>query len=536
MSRRRPCLLVVSLGLVLASSVEALTPEDLRQAVDSSVYLKVSRVFRSTYFPTTGSGFFVHPDGYLLTNWHVIADQIEVPLDGRIREVTTKVLSIEAVLHSGTPDERVVRARVVSRDRTHDLALLQVDAAAPAWLDVQRPPEVGLTDPVWVVGYPFGGLLSLDRGQAVGADEPNPEVTVNAGMVTSLRHDDRGRLASIQTDAAVNPGNSGGALLNADGRVVGVVNAGISGGQGIGFAIAPSVIEGFVRSRAVRVRFDPDVVLSPPQPIRITVTPILADGTQRDGEIRVEVEGMPRVTIPLEPAPDNGWQATLELPEAFGSEDAPDKVFVIVELRSHEGTEPLVRRYALDRISPDTLAALSAQRDANDVMADRRALSNEVALKDHAATMRRDSKRLSDVASSLELEREPDGSIRIDQGAVDRLGNPLLRRLPPERYEHLPDPTLRRIAETYDIMSLGMAELERYERLLTNYQSSRIPEERELARRYAQHLRQYRGPITTGLQQSRERAYREGLVWCITDEKWYLEHAIPETCDSTRRP
>ena len=536
MSRRRSRVMAVSLGLVLASSAHALTPEALQRAVASSVYLKVSRVFRSTYFPTTGSGFFVHPDGYLLTNWHVIADQIEIPLDGTLREVNTKVLSIEAVLHSGTPNERVVRARVVSRDRTHDLALLQVDTAAPAWLDVEQPLEVGLTDSVWVVGYPFGGLLSLDRGAAAGADESNPEVTVNAGMVTSLRHDEQGRLASIQTDAAVNPGNSGGALLNADGRAVGVVNATISGGQGIGFAIAPGVVERFVRSRAVRVQFDPDVVLSPPQPIRITVTPVLARGTQRGGVIRVETEGMPRIEVPLEPTVDDRWQATLELPEAFGSDAAPDKVFVTVELRSGEAIEPLVRRYALDRISRDTIAGLSAQRDATDVMTDRRTLSNEVALKDHAAAMRRDSKRLSDVAGSLELEREPDGSIRIDQDAVDRLGNPLLRRLPPERYEHLPDATLRRIAETYDIMRLGMAELERYERLLANYQNSRVPRERELAGQYARHLQQYRAPITTGLEQSRERAFREGLVWCLTDERWYLEHAVPTDCESTSRP
>lgn len=151
-----------------------------------------------------GSGVIFTPDGYVLTNNHVIsgADDIQV------------------MLHDG----RVAHAKVIGTDPDTDLAVLKIDAGTLPTTQVDPdPPRVG--DVVLAIGNPFG------IGQ-----------TVTMGIVSALQR----QLALspyedfIQTDAAINSGNSGGALVNAEGQLVGINTAMLehdTGAQGIGFAI-----------------------------------------------------------------------------------------------------------------------------------------------------------------------------------------------------------------------------------------------------------------------------------------------------------
>ncbi len=152
-----------------------------------------------------GSGVIVDPKGYIITNYHVVsqASQVEVDL----------------------PDQRVVAATVVGADKLSDIAVLKIQAdglTAASWGDSDKL-EVG--DPVLAIGNPFG----LAR-------------TVTAGIISAKgRHaviEDLSYQDFLQTDAAVNPGNSGGPLVNMQGHVVGI-NTAIVGPtyQGIGFAI-----------------------------------------------------------------------------------------------------------------------------------------------------------------------------------------------------------------------------------------------------------------------------------------------------------
>ena len=152
-----------------------------------------------------GSGVVIDKGGYIVTNFHVVrqASQIDVDL----------------------ADGRVVPAKVVGTDKLSDLAVLKIHAdglEAASWGDSDKI-EVG--DPVLAIGNPFG----LTR-------------TVTAGIVSGKgRHDvleDLSYLDFLQTDAAVNPGNSGGPLVDMQGHVIGI-NTAIVGPtyQGISFAI-----------------------------------------------------------------------------------------------------------------------------------------------------------------------------------------------------------------------------------------------------------------------------------------------------------
>ncbi|WP_380165469.1 S1C family serine protease [Jannaschia sp. R86511] len=168
-----------------------------------------------------GSGVVIDEQGHVLTNNHVVATAAG---GGQVRVTLS--------------DGRVLAAEIVGLDPSTDLAVLQL-ADAPDDLTVAelgRSEDVQVGDPVMAIGNPLGlsgtvttGIVSaLDRPvttQSVGVASGEPVVT-----------------AAVQTDAAVNPGNSGGPLVDAQGRVVGINSsiAGLSGGSGsigLGFAI-----------------------------------------------------------------------------------------------------------------------------------------------------------------------------------------------------------------------------------------------------------------------------------------------------------
>ena len=162
------------------------------------------RGFRGDEVEGMGSGVIVDEAGYVLTNYHVIAGATEV----------------EVHLSDGRP----VSGEVVGRDETTDLALLKIDAhglTAASWGDSD---ELEVGDQVLAVGNPFGLDGTVTAGIISAKERP---------AATSMAHHD-----FLQTDAAVNPGNSGGPLVNLNGDIVGI-NTAIVGDtyRGISFAI-----------------------------------------------------------------------------------------------------------------------------------------------------------------------------------------------------------------------------------------------------------------------------------------------------------
>ena len=163
---------------------------------------------RNRVSQSLGSGVVVSPDGYILTNNHVVGDagaQVSVVL----------------------PDKRELKAKIIGVDQWTDIALLKIDARGLPVLPWGDSSKLKVAEWVLAIGNPF----QLSQ-------------TVTLGIVSALGRSLEGQLANyedfIQTDAAINPGNSGGALVNARGELVGINTAIFSetgGYQGIGFAI-----------------------------------------------------------------------------------------------------------------------------------------------------------------------------------------------------------------------------------------------------------------------------------------------------------
>lgn len=206
---------VVSVS-VIQTKVVATSP--FFSPFDDSFFRDFFRDFAPEYYykkrvKNLGSGIIINPDGYVLTNEHVVAHATDI-------DVTV-------------PDSRQYKARIVATDVPRDLALLKIDDEQLPFARIGNSDDLMIGEWVIALGNPFGFML----------EDTRPTVTVGVvsalGRMIKSTHQDRLYKNMIQTDAAINPGNSGGPLVNVLGEVVGVNTAIFTtggGSEGIGFA------------------------------------------------------------------------------------------------------------------------------------------------------------------------------------------------------------------------------------------------------------------------------------------------------------
>ena len=171
-----------------------------------------------------GSGFVLSSRGEVVTNAHVITSG-----EGADSRPASDVYVEFA-------DSNKVPARVIGRDLDADVALLEVDPAGLSLrpLPLGRSAAIRVGEPVAAIGSPFGERQSLSVGVVSAVDRSIRSLTA---------FDIPG---AIQTDAAVNPGNSGGPLVNARGQVIGInqqIRSSTGGGEGVGFAVPIDVVK-----------------------------------------------------------------------------------------------------------------------------------------------------------------------------------------------------------------------------------------------------------------------------------------------------
>lgn len=202
------------LNAVFRSSTPTSFTEPAQQAIEAVVFIrslqkiKDDRFFSDSYSADTGSGVIISEDGYIATNFHVVegATDVEVMLN----------------------NNKEYKAKIVGTDPNTDLALLKIEEQALPFLIFGNSDSLQVGEWVMAVGNPFK-LQSTVTAGIVSAKGRNINILENRGIESF-----------IQTDAAVNPGNSGGALVNTRGQLMGI-NAAIislSGGyEGFSFAI-----------------------------------------------------------------------------------------------------------------------------------------------------------------------------------------------------------------------------------------------------------------------------------------------------------
>ncbi len=232
--------LVVLSGPTVAD--DALPVETLTRLKSATVFLKLD----AGKVAARGSGFVIRTEGqtaYIVTNNHVV----DLTPKGQTRPAVLN-WPVTVVFNSGARDEQSLVGQVIAADPRRDLAIVKVAGlkAPPPMIDLSRPAELVETMPVYILGFPLGELLATNQG--------NPAITVGKGSVASLRNNERGELATVQVAGDMTPGNSGGPVVDAQGRLVGVTAATIRGAT-IGFAIPAATLIQNLKGRVLDHHF-----------------------------------------------------------------------------------------------------------------------------------------------------------------------------------------------------------------------------------------------------------------------------------------
>jgi serine protease Do len=261
---------------------EALSVVDIVKKVSPATVAVRAEVSYSAYGQTgvaegSGTGFIISEDGYIVTNHHVIegAEKVEVLIPGQ---------------------KDYVAAEIVGYDAQTDMAVLQVDEKDLPFVTMGDSDSLEVGELAVAIGNPFGDLAGTVTVGVISAQDRTVSIQ---GSTYSL----------LQTDASINSGNSGGPLVNSYGEVIGITNAKVSEGEGIGFAIPVNAIKtviedivnnGYVKGRPLLgvsvITVDAATAETYGWPTGAYVRVIVKDGAAdlagiEVGDIIVEIEG-----------------------------------------------------------------------------------------------------------------------------------------------------------------------------------------------------------------------------------------------------
>lgn len=251
------------------------------------------------------SAFCIDPLGIFVTNHHVVED-------------LGIGASVKLIMQSSESDEWVLTAEVVSLNKTNDLAILKAysipnDKKLTA-LELARTPNLYETMDLVAFGFPFGKQLTVKKGS-------NPSISVNVGKLTAIRKEN-GLVELIQLDASLNPGNSGGPVVDQKGKVVGIVSFGMLA-SGVNFAIPveklwPMIKTPYYTIDASGLLLDPYV----PSTVRLGLISMQADIPDLTAEIWCWCLGSDdKKVVPLKTLENNQFEGVVSV-----SSDDPKKI------------------------------------------------------------------------------------------------------------------------------------------------------------------------------------------------------------------
>ncbi|MBX3475547.1 MAG: trypsin-like peptidase domain-containing protein [Planctomycetes bacterium] len=206
---------------------DAMSPDTLKRVQEAAVFITSRYQFEGVAtLIGYGSGFVVDPSGLVVTNRHVVEA-------GRVRVASVnadpvwgQLQSVKVRLSSGTAATKEYDAQVLTMfEMPFDLALLRITPDAPlSSLELGDEEKLSLTQRVWAAGFPQGAAMEdwLDENVLLSRNPNGPDLSIRGGEVASMRRDALGKVKLLETTCPTEHGNSGGPLLDALGRVVGI--------------------------------------------------------------------------------------------------------------------------------------------------------------------------------------------------------------------------------------------------------------------------------------------------------------------------
>ena len=378
------CCVLVCLALTTiiprSYSDESLPAEMVQQLKDATVYIKTE----IGPIKMTGTGFVIEVTGdtaLIATNQHVIAKPAELKqggyipgLRGRDRLALMRIQqalavaesAVTVVFNSGTPNEQVIKAELLGGLEEPDLAVMRVTGikSPPRAVRFEQTVAPFETMSLYILGFPFGEALATNNG--------NPTITIGKGSISSIRNDSSGKLSKLQIDGALNPGNSGGPVVDSKGNLVGIAVQTIQGSN-IGLAIPPaelaSLLEGRVGKPMVvvgkteagtRPVYQISVPIIDPKRRLRSVSLRYIDGaaaidSSKSAELQLPPQGLQNLDLAVK-----GANATAELPLGSSTEQSARDVTVQAMIVNADGKTiyqpPFVIKVAAPQIATTTIA------------------------------------------------------------------------------------------------------------------------------------------------------------------------------------
>lgn len=240
--------IAISISCVLVLSYGSIVAQD-RSIIEKG---KASVALVEAGASGNATAFCIDPLGIFVTNHHVVD---EIGLGGNVK----------LIMNSSETNEWELMAEVASLDSASDLALLRAysiptDKKLVA-LEIAREPNLFETMNLVAFGFPFGKQLTVEKGS-------NPSISVSVGKLTAIRRE-KGAVELIQLDATLNPGNSGGPVIDETGKVVGIVSFGVLS-SGVNFAIPVEKLIPMLRTPFLTLDA-PGLILDPFSPCEVKV-------------------------------------------------------------------------------------------------------------------------------------------------------------------------------------------------------------------------------------------------------------------------
>jgi hypothetical protein len=384
--------LVVTAGLVLVCGASiAEEPSAVDVARTATVWLEVDRVFQGYHAPLEGIGCAVGGEGIIVTCARTVSSEGTAQIMGISRPVEMRIVRVGVQGVLGRP----AVGTVLARSRQSRLAIVRAEPAPVHAIDQVAPggsPEDG--DEVWIFEVVPG-----DGSSAA----PEPRVRRTSVEVVS------GRPVLADTDVQ-EPFLCGAPALDRSGALVGLVSEATVGGR---TGIVPwQTVERFLEEERVHVQFRPPAVLSPPQPIDVTVTEVFGDLGAVAGTASLSGAGIEPLEVALTPSTE-GWNATFRLVQRGPTTGT---YAARVELVDASGEPVFVHETALEA-SDDEIIKLDDQRSAEEILKRRRELENPVTLSEYARSLQTATPTVA--VEDEQLAQRLESWIKAAQAALD---------------------------------------------------------------------------------------------------------------------
>lgn len=240
-------------GFVLSSQVFC-QDRAIIESVKASCFLAEVTGKEQSY----ATAFCVHPSGVVITNHHVV-------------EKLSIGETINLIANAGQETQESFEAKLLRTDEKDDLAVLKILKGDKFnSIDLADSPEFYETMGITAFGFPFGKSLSIEK-------DSFPTISVNSGKITAIRKDKK-EIQLLQLDATLNPGNSGGPVIDNSGKVIGIVSFGVAG-AGVNFAIPSEKLRRLLMKPDIEFNI-PEITAanySVPKDVEVNLTPLFEE-------------------------------------------------------------------------------------------------------------------------------------------------------------------------------------------------------------------------------------------------------------------